>query len=188
MTKWKKITLEECCHSITDGDHQSMPVSECGVPFIIISNIKNNRIDFEDTRFVPSEYYDSLDVTRKAQRGDILYTVKGSFGIPAYVDSDMPFVFQRDIAILKCNNRVNSKFLYYIMKSVEFERLADLLAIGSAQRAITLKTLRGIEIMIPEKSEQDRIVNLLSPDVASMDASEKVLNNLFNIIVFPSIT
>ena len=56
MTKWKKITLEECCHSITDGDHQSMPVSECGVPFIIISNIKNNRIDFEDTRFVPVEY------------------------------------------------------------------------------------------------------------------------------------
>ena len=163
MTKWKKITLEECCHSITDGDHQSMPVSECGVPFIIISNIKNNRIDFEDTRFVPVEYYDSLDVTRKAQRGDILYTVKGSFGIPAYVDSDMPFVFQRDIAILKCNNRVNSKFLYYIMKSVEFERLADLLAIGSAQRAITLKTLRGIEILIPEKSEQDRIVEMLSP-------------------------
>ena len=163
MTKWEKVTLAECCHSITDGDHQSMPVSEYGVPFIIISNIKNNRIDFEDTRFVPSEYYDSLDVTRKAQRGDILYTVKGSFGIPAYVDSDMPFVFQRDIAILKCNNKVNSKFLYYIMKSVEFERLADLLAIGSAQRAITLKTLRGIEIMIPEKSEQDRIVNLLSP-------------------------
>ena len=163
MTKWEKVTLAECCHSITDGDHQSMPVSEYGVPFIIISNIKNNRIDFEDTRFVPVEYYDSLDVTRKAQRGDILYTVKGSFGIPAYVDSDMPFVFQRDIAILKCNNKVNSKFLYYIMKSVEFERLADLLAIGSAQRAITLKTLRGIEIMIPEKSEQDRIVNLLSP-------------------------
>ena len=156
MTKWENVTLAECCHSITDGDHQSMPVSEYGVPFIIISNIKNNRIDFEDTRFVPSEYYDSLDVTRKAQRGDILYTVKGSFGIPAYVDSDMPFVFQRDIAILKCNNKVNSKFLFYVMKSVEFERLADLLAIGSAQRAITLKTLRGIEIIIPEKSEQGK--------------------------------
>ena len=101
MSEWSKRRLDECCISIVDGDHQSLPLSETGIPFIIISNIDNNRLDFSDTRFVPEDYYKSLDEKRKAKKGDVLLSVKGSFGIPVYVNTDQPFVFQRDIAILK---------------------------------------------------------------------------------------
>ena len=161
MSEWKATTLGDCCTSITDGDHQSLPVSEKGTPFIIISNIRNNRIDFTNTRFVPNDYYDSLDSTRKPSKGDLLYTVKGSFGIPVYVDTDNAFVFQRDIAILKCNNTIDSKFLYYVLKSHMFAQKADSLAIGSAQRALTLKTLRNMDFSCPSLDIQTRIVKML---------------------------
>ncbi len=114
--KWETVKLEECCTSITDGDHQAPPRAESGIPFIIISDINQfNRIDFANARFVPIDYFKALDTKRKPKKGDLLYTVKGSFGIPVYVDSDEPFVFQRDIAIMKCNEKMNSKFLFYVI-------------------------------------------------------------------------
>ncbi len=109
---WERIKLEDLCISITDGDHQSLPLSEKGIPFIVISNINSiNRIEFEKVRYVPIDYYKKLDKKRKPSKGDVLLTVKGSFGIPVYVDTDSPFVFQRDIAIFKCNETIEKTFM-----------------------------------------------------------------------------
>ena len=72
-----QMRLDECCISISDGDHLPPPKSDCGVPFITSSNIDpvNNSIDFSDTMTVPKKYYDSLLGIRKALVGDILYSV-----------------------------------------------------------------------------------------------------------------
>lgn len=162
MSNWTRVKLGEVCMSIVDGDHQSMPISDSGIPFITISDIKDNRIDFAGARFVPVEYYAALDDTRKPSKGSVLYSVKGSFGIPVYVDSERPFTFQRDIAIMKCKTELNPHYLYYILNSQEYYRIADSLAIGSAQRALTLKTLRNLEIPFPDNKTQQQIVNYLS--------------------------
>ena len=160
--KWEMVKLSECCSSIADGDHQSMPLSDSGIPFIVIADIRANSVDLSNSRFVPNSYYEALDVRRKPQKGDVLYTVKGSFGIPAYVNTNNPFTFQRDIAILKCNERVNSRFLYYVLKSDKYYKIADSLAIGSAQRALTLKTLNNLTIPCPPLETQYRIASILS--------------------------
>lgn len=161
---WEKIKLEDLCTSITDGDHQSLPLTDTGIPFIVIANINNvNRIDFEKARYVPYEYYKKLDFKRKPEKGDVLLTVKGSFGIPVYVDTDKPFVFQRDIAIFKCNEKTNPMFLFYYMKNRSFYLYADSIAIGSAQRALTLKALKNTIIAVPNLDEQNKIVALLAP-------------------------
>ena len=160
---WEKVKLEDLCISITDGDHQSLPLAEDGIPFIVIADINsNNRIDFSNARYVPLDYYEKLDEKRKPQKGDVLLTVKGSFGIPVYVADDTPFVFQRDIAILKCNEKINPRFLYYYMKNREFYLYTDSIAIGAAQRAITLKALKNTIIRLPPLDTQAGIVNLLS--------------------------
>lgn len=86
---WEKVKLAEVCKSISDGDHQPPPKAESGIPFVTISNITNtNKFDFTNTMFVPREYYDNLDEKRRAQIGDILYSVVGSFGIPVYMDEE----------------------------------------------------------------------------------------------------
>ncbi len=162
MSIWPKVPLGDLCRSIVDGDHQSLPLAETGIPFITISDISNNRIEFTQARHVPHDYYDKLDPSRKPEKGAVLYSVKGSFGIPVYVDFDDPFTFQRDIAILKCKTALNPHYLYYVLKSPEYYKLADLLAIGSAQRALTLKTLKSIEVPVPPRQIQDMFVSILS--------------------------
>ena len=157
---WETVRLGDICHSISDGDHQAPPKTGEGVPFVTISNITSqNQLDFRNTMFVPQVYYECLDVKRRAQKGDILYSVVGSFGIPVFMRNAAEFVFQRHIAILRPNTKkIVPAYLYYVM------------AIGAAQRTVTLTALRNIEIAVPTMDKQETIAEILS-------AYDKIIDN-----------
>ena len=164
MNEWIRMKLSECCSSIADGDHQPPPKAETGIPFVTISNMTStNQFDFSDTLFVPQEYYDKLDEKRKARKDDILYSVVGSFGIPVFMKEDKAFVFQRHIAILRPDNeKIVPRFLFYTMLTKDFYARADAAAIGAAQRTVSLTALRNMEICIPDKIQQSKIVDTLA--------------------------
>ena len=164
MNEWKKVKLKDCCHSISDGDHLPPPKSNSGVPFVTIANIDaTNHIDFGNTMFVPLEYYNNLNDIRKAKCNDILYSVVGSFGKPVLIKENIPFAFQRHIAILRPNNEIaDSRFLYYVMLTRDFFMQADTVAIGAAQRTISLTALRNMEVKLPSMETQYRIASILS--------------------------
>lgn len=161
---WEKVKLGDICESISDGDHLPPPKSVNGIPFVTISNVNSsNQFDFKNTMFVPQEYYEKLDEKRKPRINDILYSVVGSFGIPVFIKENRPFVFQRHIAILRPNeSRIHPRYLYYKMLSKDFYMKADAVAIGAAQRTISLTSLRNMEISIPCKDLQKRIADILS--------------------------
>ena len=160
---WEIKKLSECCASIADGDHQAPPKADSGIPFVTISNINStNQFDFTNTMFVPQAYYDGLDSKRKAQKGDVLYSVVGSFGIPVYIRETVPFVFQRHIAILRPNDAILPQFLYYTMLSRDFYMMADAAALGAAQRTVSLTALRNMKIAVPPMNVQQKIVDILS--------------------------
>ena len=158
------VRLQDLCISISDGDHQAPPKSNSGIPFITISNITSmNQLDFSSSMFVPRWYYEKLDIKRKAQKNDILYSVVGSFGIPVFMKNSIEFVFQRHIALLRPNiEKIVPQYLYYKILDRAFYMMADSLAIGAAQRTITLSSLRNTEINIPEVEQQQSIVDILS--------------------------
>ena len=79
---WEEKKLGEVCESIFDGDHMPPPKTESGIPFLVISNVNTGFLSFDNTRYVPNDYYDSLSETRKPKTGDVLYTIVGSYGIP----------------------------------------------------------------------------------------------------------
>ena len=165
--------LEECCDSIADGDHQPPPKAETGTPFITISDITERRtIDFSKSKYVPDEYYNHLADKRKPKKGDVLYTVVGSYGIPVYIPENIRFVFQRHIAILKPNNAiVDSRYLYHVMNGTGFHKQADLAAKGAAQKTIGLAALSKMTVPVPPIDVQKRIVEVL-------DNFEKICSDL----------
>ena len=161
--KWQKVRLDSVCESISDGDHLAPPKSDSGVPFITISNIdSNNNIDFTRCMYVPRSYYENVDSKRKPQRGDVLFSVVGSFGKPVLMRENAEFVFQRHIAILRPKSDVlSSRFLYATMLSPAFYALADAAAVGTAQRTVSLSSLRGMEISLPPLPIQQKIADIL---------------------------
>ncbi len=158
---WESLTLETVCESIYDGDHMPPPKSEDGIPFLVISNVNDGYLSFENTRFVPEEYYNSLSNTRKPEKGDVLYTLVGSYGIPVVVDSDKPFCFQRHMGLLKPRD-VDTYYLWYQMQSdAIYQKVTDI-ATGTAQLTVPIKGLRKIEIAVPSMDEQQEIVRILN--------------------------
>lgn len=162
--KWEKVKLGDICKSIADGDHQAPKKQESGIPFITISNIdSNNRIDFTNCLYVSEEYYDAINDKRKASKDDILYSVVGSFGVPVLIKENLKFAFQRHIAILRPDTeKIFPAFMYYCMLARDFYLRADSVAIGSAQRTITLGALNNMYLSLPPLPVQKRIASILS--------------------------
>ncbi|MHB7426472.1 restriction endonuclease subunit S [Klebsiella pneumoniae] len=177
--QWKVYSLKNLCVSISDGDHQAPPKSETGIPFLVISDVNKGKIDLENvSRWVPEAYYLALKEIRKPSLNDILYTVTGSFGIPVVVNTTKPFCFQRHIAIIKPNsNLINYRFLLFYLESPQIFKHASDVATGTAQKTVSLSSLRNFELSVPSLKEQAVIVHRVEQLFAYADTIEKQVNN-----------
>ena len=155
---WVITNLQSVCASITDGDHLPPPKAESGIPFLVIGNVRNQRIDFAGSRFVPSEYYEALDPIRCPRSGDLLYTLVGSYGIPVVVRDDRSFCVQRHIGILRPSKLIDVSFLARAMESQWVFDQASACATGIAQKTVPLSGLRKLIVRLPPLAEQSRIV------------------------------
>ena len=169
---WQWVRLQEVFNIITDGDHQPPPKSTSGIPFLVIGNVRSGILNFTDTRFVTEDYYSTVDESRKPRKGDLLYTVVGSYGIPVVVDTDTPFCVQRHIAILKPSQNLSVDFLSYAMSSTLVFNQATECATGIAQKTVTLGGLRQILIPLPPLNEQKRIVAKVDELMGLVDGLE----------------
>lgn len=160
---WNFVKLSEMATDISDGDHMPPPKSEFGLPFITISNInkQTHKIDFSDTFKVPQKYYDDLKPNKKPINGDVLYTVTGSYGIPVLIEDDLKFCFQRHIGLIRPSKKLNSKLLYYWILSPQAFLQANETATGTAQKTVSLKSLRNFSFPNIPINEQQAIVRQL---------------------------
>lgn len=149
---WEMKKLGEVCADVVDGDHMPPPKSDEGIPFITISNIdkQNNKIDFSSCFYVSNEYYDSIKSNRKPRKGDVLYTVTGSYGIPVLIQDSTAFCFQRHIGLLRPYPQILDSVFLYIWASLSCTKSqADEVATGIAQKTVSLNNLRKFRVIIP---------------------------------------
>lgn len=173
----KHVSVASVCTHITDGDHMPPPKAPNGIPFIMISNINGNQIDFSETAFVGRDYYEDIDSNRRPQVGDVLYSVTGSFGIPVLVDFEKEFCFQRHIALLRPNDSILSRYLYYAMQAPDVYAQASKGATGTAQKTVGLTVLRKILIPYTEsKSEQEEIIRDIENKMSVCDGIKKAVD------------
>ena len=160
VAEWEEAKLKNICNSISDGDHQAPPKGVEGIPFLVISNITDNKINFESvTRFVSKAYFDKLKPIRIPKINDILYTVTGSIGNSVIVRDNIDFCFQRHISIIKPNIKlIDVEYLNYYLSTDFAMEQGRACATGTAQLTIPLSGLREYEIPLPPLDEQKEIV------------------------------
>jgi|JI9StandDraft_1071089.scaffolds.fasta_scaffold01567_19 type I restriction enzyme S subunit len=179
---WENVKLSELANDITDGDHMPPPKTKSGIPFITISNInkQNNQIDFSDTFTVSKDYFEKIKLNRKPKKGDILYTVTGSYGIPVLIEDNVEFCFQRHIGLIRPKENINSKWLFYWILSPQAVRQANDTATGTAQRTVSLTALRNFDIPKMSISQQQAIVKKLDALSAETKKLEAIYQQKIN--------
>jgi type I restriction enzyme, S subunit len=167
--------LHDACDSITDGDHNTPTFTEQGVRFIFVGNVSSGHLHFHGCKHVAEAYFATLKPQRVPRRGDILYSAVGAtLGIPALVDCDEPFCFQRHVAILKPNQaKLTSEFLWYMLRSRTVFEKAWSSTTGSAQPTVPLRAIRELTIPLPPIADQRRAVAELDVLQAKVDALKR---------------
>ncbi len=167
MTEWRKVRLGDCCEITSSKRIFYNEYVESGVPFYrskeIIEKAKGDTIS--TPLFISHARFKEIQESFGApQKRDLLLTAVGSLGIPYLINDSNPFYFKDGnlIWFKSFNGDLNSEFLYYWFKTRSAFQMLDKIAIGSAQKALTISSIKQISIEIPARDIQDRIVTVLS--------------------------
>jgi type I restriction enzyme S subunit len=179
--------LEEICNRITDGTHQPPPFIEKGIPFLFVRNIVSGYIDFDTEKFITEETFAELTRRIKPERGDILYSTVGSYGVAVQVETDRKFAFQRHIGHLKPKRqKIDSGFLAAQLNTPSLKSQADQSARGIAQKTVNLAEIRKFKVVVPPMSLQKEFaarVSEIRAMQAEQAASRRGLDGLFQSLL-----
>lgn len=160
---WKITTLENICNKITDGTHQSPQFTSSGIPFLFVSNIVNNKINYSTNKFISLESYKELCKRTPIEKGNILLTTVGSYGNPAIILEDTPFAFQRHIAFIKPKHElINYSYLFGFLKSMAAKLQIEKVVNGVAQKTLNLADLKKLKIWTPPMDIQLKYSEMLN--------------------------
>lgn len=180
--KFNTIDLNNVCIKITDGTHQSPNFLDSGVPFLLVSNITNNEIDFNAKKFISEEEFKTLNERTPIELGDILYTSVGSYGNPALVKNETKFAFQRHIAYLKPDkSKINEVYLYGVLASDFGKAQADKAARGVAQKTVNLCDIKKFILPNPPITLQKQFAAIVEKVESLKSRYQSSLSNLENL-------
>jgi type I restriction enzyme S subunit len=180
--------LQDICRRITDGTHQPPPFAPKGIPFLFVRNIVRGSLDFDTEKFISEATFANLTKTVKPERGDILYSTVGSYGVAVEVDTDRQFAFQRHIGHLKPNHElIDSSFLAAQLNTPWLRLQADRSARGVAQKTVNLAEMRKFSVVVPPLALQKKFTGLVADirrlqakQATSRDRLEKVFQSLLH--------
>jgi len=156
------VELSEICTIITDGTHQPPKFIDTGIPFLLVSNIVDNEINYTTSKFISRDDYDVLIKRTPIEVGDVLLTTVGSYGNPAVVKSEQEFCFQRHIAYLKPKQKqVNSVYLHAVFLSSAVREQIEVKVKGIAQKTLNLSELKTIRVNLPPLDLQTRFADFV---------------------------
>ncbi len=132
---WIETSLKRYCR-VTDGSHHSPKIQSSGKPFVSVTDVGVNNINFEDSKKITDEDYLRLAQEGcKPSKGDVLLTKDGTIGRAAIVKENFPdFVILSSLGLLTPSEKLSNFFLYYYLVSgINIDQMNSMIH-GSALR------------------------------------------------------
>jgi len=153
---------------VIDCLHSTPKYSQSGYPIVRVEDVDNNFLNFDNCLRVSFEDLKHQNKKYVPQKGDIIITRVGSFGRLSYIDTTEPFCLGQNISII-CP-KVDSKFLYYYLKSPYAQKFIFGNSNGSSYKSLSLEQINEIPF-VDDHLDKEKIGALLY----SID--KKIANN-----------
>jgi len=183
--EWEVVKLEDIL-TITSSKRifYSEYVSS-GVPFYRSKEIieLHNTGQTKGELFISEERYNEIiEKFGSLTAGDILLTSVGTLGIPYRVSKDDKFYFKDgNLTWFKNFKKLSSLIVFYWLKSDIGKEELNAITIGSTQAALTIKSLKNIQLSLPPKNIIDKLENQLIVIDDKFQANLKQIKTLENI-------
>ena len=178
------VTLDSITTKITKG---TTPTSvgctfeNSGVNFIKSESLGNSRnIDRSKFAFISEQTHEKLKRSQ-IEKNDILFSMAGMFlGKTGIVTDDLvPANTNQAVAIIRIDTeKANHEYVYYYLNQRSVVQAVNASSAQSAQPNINLKQIGQIEIDLPERKLQDKIVSILSAIDFKIEKSNQINENL----------
>jgi type I restriction enzyme S subunit len=150
-----------------------------GKRLITAKNIKMGLVQDEPVEYVSNEAYVTWMTRGFPRVGDIFFVTEGhTMGCVAVNNRTDEFALAQRTITLQPIGRLHTRFYAFYMLSMEFQRLVDINATGTAARGIKASKLRGLPAPFPSLEEQAEIVRRVEMLFAFADRLEERLANV----------
>ena len=170
-----------------DGNHgnkhpKSSDYTSDGVPFIMVSDIENGKINYNTCKFISTEQRNTLD-KGFSKPGDVLLSHKATIGLTCMVDSKYPeIVITPQLTYYRVKNGIDNYYLKYYFDSPFFQNILKNWATSGSTRAyLGITAQLKLPILLPDINVQKKIAKVLKTIDKKIDLNNQTNNNLYEI-------
>ncbi len=171
--------LKECV-KLYDSLHQTPKYIEKGFSMVRVKDLKEGFLDIKNPVFVSEEDYLKFTKKYKPQKGDIIFSRVGSYGISSYINFEKNFCLGQNTVLIHPID-IDNKYLYYLFTSPIIKRQIEEKVTGSTQKTISLKSINEFSIPIPTLKHQRKIGETLFNIDLKIETNKKLISLLEDI-------
>jgi len=161
---WPKIRLSRVLvGGVRDGPHETPSFLAEGVPFLSVDDIRDDRIDWDVSRFISADAHEVYSRRCSPGYGDVLLTKAASVGKVAVVDRRDAFNVWSPIAVLRpAPNLLRPNFLAWLLRSSDLQYQMRSASTSSTQYNLAMSDIGALRVSVPDLSEQASIEDHLN--------------------------
>lgn len=131
------------------------------IPFIRVSDITNNGIDFSNVqKFISASLFENLKAY-KPKENELLYSKDGTVGICLEADTSCDYIISGGILRLELKAEVDKDFLCFLLGSYMMNIFANRVSIGAVIKHLNIGEFLNLKIPLPPLAIQTQIASRL---------------------------
>lgn len=116
-------SLDGITDQITDGAHFTPTYVDRGVPFLRVTDIQDDAIDWQAVKYIPEEEHSQLILRCRPKPGDVLLSKNGTIGISRYIDWEQVFSIFVSLCLIKpAKGVLSGRYLAAYLKTAAAQR------------------------------------------------------------------
>lgn len=166
---------------ITSGKTpKGIQYQEEGIPFLGSTHIVDGKVNIDDTPKIDKIVHETTLRGSQIKRNNVLITMAGTIGRCAVYKSDDECNSNQAVAILTINQQeIEPDFLVQYLNSQIGQLLFSKLQHISSQPNINLEEIQKIKVILPNKTQQQEIMNEVQKLIHEADNAQKQVENKF---------
>lgn len=150
------------------------------IPFIRVSDITNNGIDFDNVqKFISASLFENLKAY-KPKQNELLYSKDGTVGICLEADVSRDYIISGGILRLELKAEVDKDFLCFLLGSYMINVFANRVSIGAVIKHLNIGEFLNLKIPLPPLAIQTQIANRLKSSKFQALSLEKEAKEILN--------
>lgn len=170
-----------------DGNHggkhpTSKDYVKKGIPFIMVSDINNGKINYNTCKYISKSTRNGLD-KGFSKPNDVLLSHKATIGLTAIVGEEFEeIVLTPQITYYRVIKGINNRYLKYYFDSAYFQNILSSWATSGSTRAyLGITAQLKLPIILPDINIQNKIAKMLSDIDKKIELNNQINDNLLEL-------